>query len=122
MDGYEKCCAGGNYEHIKNIMKLIYESGTHLEVSFTVHSDLGNDEVSTGALANFLMTEISPNIPLHLIRLMPAYKTMNLAPTNQDLLEKSLKIAKEAGLNYVYLGNVPDHPVLHFILQGRYKC
>ena len=109
-EGYAKICGGGSFEKVKRIMNLIYNNNKHLEVSFIVHKEIGNDEIAAGALAYIIADEISKDIPLHLVRLLPAYKTMNLAPTNQELLEKTLEKAKEMELNYVYLGNVPDHP------------
>ncbi len=36
---------------------------------------------------------------------------MNLPATPVKTLEKHHSIAKEVGLNYVYLGNVPGHPL-----------
>ncbi len=38
---------------------------------------------------------------------------MNLPSTPVETLEKHHRVAKEVGLNYVYLGNVPGHPLEH---------
>ena len=38
---------------------------------------------------------------------------MHLPSTPVETLEKHHEIAREAGLNYVYLGNVPGHPLEH---------
>ena len=38
---------------------------------------------------------------------------MNLPPTPVETLEKHHSVAKEVALNYVYLGNVPGHPLEH---------
>ncbi|MHA1303033.1 MAG: radical SAM protein, partial [Candidatus Heimdallarchaeaceae archaeon] len=110
-EDYEKNCGGGNFDHIKKIMKLIHESGKHLEVSMVIHEDLGNDEIAAGALAHYMASELSPDVPLHLIRLMPAYKMRDVMPTEKKMMEQCYKLAREAGLNYVYIEGIPDHPV-----------
>jgi pyruvate formate lyase activating enzyme len=38
---------------------------------------------------------------------MPAFKLQNLPPTPLSRMEEAYNIAKEVGLKYVYLGNVP---------------
>jgi len=108
-EGYKKIASRGSAEHVKKVTKLIYESGKHLEIGIELHKDIGNDLVTAGALANWIKTELSQEVPLHLIRLLPAYKTMNLQPTPQEMLEEAYKLAKEAGLKYVYLDRVPGH-------------
>lgn len=108
-DEYIKNCSQGGSDVVKNTIKLLHEAGKHVEVSLILHKELGNDAASVGAIANWLATEVSKDIPFHLARLLPAYKTMHLQPTSQELLEEAYKLAKEAGLNYVYLANVPGH-------------
>jgi len=41
---------------------------------------------------------------------MPSFKLQNLPPTPTAKLEEAYDIAKEVGLKYVYIGNVPGHP------------
>jgi pyruvate formate lyase activating enzyme len=51
--------------------------------------------------------------PLHFSRFHPTYKLQNLPPTPFDILNQAYSIAKESGLKYVYVGNVPAHPSEH---------
>jgi hypothetical protein len=43
---------------------------------------------------------------------------INLPPTPLETLEKHHAVAKEVGLNYVYLGNVSGHPLEHTYCLG----
>jgi len=52
---------------------------------------------------------MGPGVPLHFNRFFPAYKQTRLPPTPVDTLEKARDIALKAGLEYVYIGNVPGH-------------
>ena len=49
-------------------------------------------------------------MPLHFARFYPEYRLKNLPPTPQSTLEMALETAKDAGLDYVYLANLPGHP------------
>jgi pyruvate formate lyase activating enzyme len=108
-EGYIKLCGGGNFEQVKKIIKLIYDSGKLIELSFIIHEELGNDDIAAKEIAEWIATELSVDVPLHLTRLKPAHRVMHMLPTNIDLLEKSYATVKEQGLYHVYLGNVPDH-------------
>ena len=43
-------------------------------------------------------------------RFMPYLEYSHLPPTPTETLEKARKIGFEAGLQFVYIGNVPGHP------------
>ena len=60
------------------------------------------------SLASFLAS-ISPDIPWHVSRFHPAYRLLDVPPTPVASLEQALRIGREAGLRYVYAGNVPGH-------------
>ncbi len=47
--------------------------------------------------------------PLHFSRFTPLYKLNQLPLTPVSILEKAKEIASNAGLKYVYIGNVPGH-------------
>jgi pyruvate formate lyase activating enzyme len=57
--------------------------------------------------------------PLHMNRFFPMYKLQHLPTTPVQTLEKARNIALNAGLKYVYIGNVPGHPGLNTICP---KC
>ena len=57
----------------------------------------------------WLKENLGDDVPIHFSRFMPAFKLNNLPPTPLEKLEEAYKIAKDAGLKYVYIGNVPGH-------------
>ena len=65
----------------------------------------GEDELKQ--LAEFIATEAGPAVPWHVSRFHPQYKLSGLRSTPIEKLERAYAIGKEAGLDYVYLGNVP---------------
>jgi pyruvate formate lyase activating enzyme len=48
-------------------------------------------------------------VPLHFSRFFPQYLLANLPPTPVSTLDQAYRACREAGLHYVYVGNVPGH-------------
>ncbi|HOY08472.1 MAG TPA: AmmeMemoRadiSam system radical SAM enzyme [Candidatus Omnitrophota bacterium] len=48
--------------------------------------------------------------PVHFSRFTPMHKLTNLPPTPVETLSMAWDIAKEEGLQFAYVGNVPGHP------------
>jgi pyruvate formate lyase activating enzyme len=61
----------------------------------------------------WIKDNLGPDVPLHFSRFHPQYKLTGLSPTPVAALEQAWQVARESGLNYVYIGNVPGHPAEH---------
>jgi pyruvate formate lyase activating enzyme len=46
--------------------------------------------------------------PWHISRFFPAYEMTDVPPTPVSTLQRAREIGLEAGLKYIYVGNVPD--------------
>jgi pyruvate formate lyase activating enzyme len=57
-------------------------------------------------------------VPVHFTRFHPTYRLANLPATPVPTLERARATALEAGLRFVYLGNVPGHPAENTICPG----
>ncbi len=57
--------------------------------------------------SEWVKENLGDEVPVHFIRFFPAYKMLDTPPTPIEFLEEAWKIAKEVGLKYVYIGNVP---------------
>ena len=72
-----------------------------------------NDAVEVaGAIAGRIVADLGPDVPWHLTRYHPAYR-FSAPPTPVSTLERAWRMGKEAGLRFVYLGNVPGHEGNH---------
>ena len=107
--GYQEKCHAGTINDIKKTIKLIHEKGKLIELNLAIHEALGNTEEETRELATWIKEELSPSVPLHLARLIPSHRLKELQPTSTELLEKCYEVAKDVGLEFIYLDNVPDH-------------
>lgn len=91
-------------------IRVIYKSGTHLEIVNLVVPTLNDSLEQLRALAHWVAHDLSPDIPLHFSRFQPQYKLTNLPPTPVERLEQAREVAMEEGVRFAYIGNVPGHP------------
>jgi len=101
-DFYRKIC-NGNIEHVKDTIRLSADN-CHVEVTCLIIPGLNDSPEEIEAMSVWL-SNISPDIPLHLTRFFPRYKMTDKEPTPKSVLTKLSEIAK-GHLKYVYLGNV----------------
>jgi pyruvate formate lyase activating enzyme len=85
----------------------------HVEITDLVVPQVGDDLDSARKLCRFVYDELGPDTPIHFLRFHPDYKMMDFNSTPVETLEKHHAIAKQEGLKYAYLGNVPGHPLEH---------
>ena len=85
----------------------------HVEITDLIVPRVGDSLDYAKKLSKFIFDEFGPEMPIHFLRFHPDYKMMEFEPTPVKTLENHYKVAKEEGLKYVYLGNVPGHPLEH---------
>lgn len=85
------------------------KGGVHVEITDLVVPNVGDDLNEAKNLSKWILENLGENVPIHFLRFHPDYNMQNLPSTPITTLEKHYKVAKEAGLKYVYLGNVPGH-------------
>jgi pyruvate formate lyase activating enzyme len=82
----------------------------HVEVTNLVIPKIGDSIETIRKLAAWIRDALGKETPFHLLRFHPDYQMTTIQATPMDTLEKAYIASKEAGLNYVYIGNVPGHP------------
>ena len=83
--------------------------GMWTEIVYLMIPTLNDQPKDLEAMCKWIVFELGPDVPLHFTRFHPEYLLMNLPVTPLSSLETGYKIAKDAGIHYVYLGNVPAH-------------
>jgi pyruvate formate lyase activating enzyme len=106
---YRKVC-GAELGPVLEAIRIINEAGVHLEIVNLVVPTLNDSLDQLRSLARWLARDISPDVPLHFSRFVPQYKLNNLPPTPVETLEKAWQVARDEGMRFVYVGNVPGHP------------
>jgi len=100
----------GRLEPVLKSLEVVREAGVWLEIVVLLIPTLNDSEAELGELTRWVRTKLGPDVPLHFTRFHPTYRLTDLPPTPVATLERAWEIGREAGLHYVYLGNVPGHP------------
>jgi pyruvate formate lyase activating enzyme len=95
----------------------IYESlmelkhcGIHLEITNLLVPKYGDSMTHLRELATWICENLGEETPFHLLRFFPNYELIDVPQTPVNTVEEARKIAVDAGLRYVYAGNIPGHP------------
>jgi len=107
-DDFYRRMAGARLKPVLDSIRRLHQMGVWLEVTTLLipgHND-GQEELQ--ALAAFLVS-VSPDIPWHVSRFHPTYHLLEVPPTPRSSIEDALRIGRDAGLRYVYGGNLPGH-------------
>ncbi|HDJ24247.1 MAG TPA: AmmeMemoRadiSam system radical SAM enzyme [Candidatus Aminicenantes bacterium] len=99
----------GKLQPVLEAIKKIAASPIWLEIVYLVIPTLNDSVKEIKNLSRWIKAEVGPDVPLHFSRFHPMYLLRNLPPTPISTLERAHQIAREEGLNYVYIGNVPGH-------------
>jgi pyruvate formate lyase activating enzyme len=97
--------AKGSLEPVKQNIARAAKLGIWLEVTTLLIPGWNDSDEELNGLAAFLFS-VSPELPWHINRFVPHRHQSDVRPTPIALLERARDIGKEAGLSYVYLGNV----------------
>ena len=106
---YRKMGAFASLEPVLNTLKTVKREGVWLEITNLIIPGLNDDPKEIKRMCEWIRGELGPDTPIHFSRFMPSFKLQNLPPTPVSKLEEAYKIAKDTGLEYVYIGNVPGH-------------
>ncbi len=105
---YRELC-GGELAPVLETLKTLKKEKVHLEITNLI-IPTKNDEISVlKEMCLWMKRELGPDTPIHFSRFYPLYKLKTLPPTPVSTLEKAREVALSAGLEYVYLGNIPGH-------------
>jgi pyruvate formate lyase activating enzyme len=99
---------GGVRQHVLDSIQRAHELGLWVEVVTLVVPDFNDSNEELWDAARFL-TGISPDIPWHVTAFHKDYKKTEPDNTPAKTLLRASEIGREAGLRYVYAGNIPGH-------------
>ena len=81
----------------------------HVEVITNVIPTLNDDDEQLKGIAGWIKDELGELTPWHVTRFYPHHHLMHLPATPITTLERAHDIGREAGLKFIYAGNVPGH-------------
>lgn len=97
---------GGVLQNVLDSIRLAHALGLWVEVVTLVVPGFNDSVQELWEAARFL-TSVSPDIPWHVTAFHPEYRMLDTQRTTQQTLLRAAEIGQEAGLRYVYAGNLP---------------
>lgn len=102
-----------SYSPVFDTLKRLKNAGIYTEITDLVVpvKGIGDNIEDARNLARWIRDNLGPDVPLHFTRFHPDNLMNDVPATSVETLEKHHSIAKEEGLRFVYIGNVPGHPL-----------
>jgi pyruvate formate lyase activating enzyme len=97
---------GGVLKHVLDSIRLAHELGLWVEVVTLVIPGFNDSVDELWEMSRFLVS-VSADIPWHVTAYHPDYQMDDAPATPAATLQRAAEIGEEAGLHFVYAGNLP---------------
>ncbi|GAA2182334.1 AmmeMemoRadiSam system radical SAM enzyme [Brooklawnia cerclae] len=93
---------------LDTIMWLVHEADAWVELTTLLIPGTNDASSDIRAMCRWIVGELGPDVPLHFTAFHPAHRMLDVPATPSRTLARARLIGYEAGLHYVYTGNVHD--------------
>lgn len=105
-DDFYKSQCSAKLEPVKDTLRRMKALNILVEVTTLMIPGLNDDPQELSDLAAFIAKDLGAETPWHISRFHPTYRLTDRPPTPVNTLRAAFEIGKQAGLHYIYLGNV----------------
>ncbi len=102
----------GHLADLQGILENVRQAksyGMHVELVTNIIPRYNDGEAELRRIPRWIKETLGADTPWHVTRFYPHLQLAHIPPTPLATLESARTIGKDAGLWYVYLGNVPGH-------------
>lgn len=107
-DFYRQVCGGHLQPVLETLQYLVHRTSVWTEITTLLIPGLNDSDDEIKRLATWVATVLGPHIPLHFSAFHPDFKMLDVPPTPAATLRRARMLAMQAGLRYVYIGNLHD--------------
>ncbi|KPK77943.1 MAG: radical SAM protein [Phycisphaerae bacterium SM23_30] len=104
---YRQHCKASLTPVLETLRYIARHTNIWLEITTLVIPQINDGQEELKQIAGFLAEELGPEVPWHISRFHPDFQRTDSYPTPSETLMRAYEIGKEAGLHYVYVGNMP---------------
>lgn len=105
---YAKNCLAKLQPVLDTIKYVVTQTNCHIELTTMLIEGENDSDAEILSECNWILNNLGANVPLHFSAFFPRYKFQNKNATSFQTLQNAYNIAKKAGLNYVYTGNITN--------------
>jgi pyruvate formate lyase activating enzyme len=102
---YRRYC-GGSLEPVLTALQIAHEEKVWVEVTNLIVPGGNDDPRMIADLCKWHMAHLGADVPLHFSRFSPMYQMQDAPFTPLETLLSAARTAREAGIRYVYVGNI----------------
>jgi pyruvate formate lyase activating enzyme len=117
-DAVQRFC-GTDVEMVWRTCRLARAADVWLEITTLVIPGVNDGDAVLGGIADRIVAELGADVPWHVSGYYPAYE-FQAPPTPVRTLERAWQIGREAGLRFVYVGNLPGTARARHRLENTY--
>jgi len=107
-DYYKNLCKARLKPVLDTIKYIANNTDIWMELTTLIIPGSNDSDEELKAIADFIVENAGPDTPWHVSRFFPMYKMDSEKPTPVETLERAYEIGKQAGLRYIYIGNLPS--------------
>lgn len=111
LKGYDRAfyrdIAGGELQPVLDTLVALKKAGVWLEITNLVIPTKNDNADKIRQLCGWIVDHLGADIPVHFSRFYPMYRLTELYPTPTQTLQAAVEIARDMGLRYPYIGNIP---------------
>ncbi len=107
---------GGTLTGVLECIGCLVEAGIWVEITTLVVPGMNDSSEELRRIADWIVAETGPAIPWHVSRFHGDYHMETRLPTDPETLQMAAETGSEAGLKYVYCGN------MHGVIDERTLC
>ncbi len=105
---YKSLCSAALAPVLETLEYIKHETETWLEITTLLIPGANDSPEEIEALSRWVLEHLGPEVPLHFTAFHPDWKMRDTPPTARRTLVEARRRARDAGLRYVYTGNVHD--------------
>jgi pyruvate formate lyase activating enzyme len=105
---YKNLCSGKLAPVLETLEYLKHETDVWFEITTLLIPGENDSAAEIEAECAWVIDRLGPDVPLHFTAFHPDWKLMDALPTPAETLRMARRIAMNAGIRYVYTGNVHD--------------
>ncbi|MCK4623948.1 MAG: AmmeMemoRadiSam system radical SAM enzyme [Phycisphaerae bacterium] len=94
-------------EPVLTCLKELVSVGIWVEVTTLVVPGMNDSQDELSDIAGFIAGELGVDVPWHVSRFHGDYQMTDTPTTPMETLASAVEVGRQAGLNYIYCGNVP---------------
>lgn len=106
-DFYRQNCKARLEPVLQSLRHIARNTDIWVEITTLVIPGLNDSDEEFRHIADFVVNDLGPYVPWHISRFHPDYERTQTSGTSPETLERAYHIGRQAGLRYVYVGNLP---------------